>query len=92
MTRERVATLSRGSHARWLGIASGLWADQDDLRQYQKQYSITIPLTLDESGALFREFRVTNVPTIIITDGAGRLVRRLESNNTRHLREALQSL
>ena len=62
---------------RWLGVASGLWASPEDLRSYREQYRITIPLTLDESGRLFREFRVTTVPTLLLIDGRGHLVRRL---------------
>ena len=62
---------------RWLGVASGLWASPEDLASYRDEYHLTIPLTLDESGRLFREFRVMTVPTLLLIDGKGRLVRRV---------------
>jgi hypothetical protein len=65
---------------RWLGIASGLWANSEDLRQYRAENKIAIPLTLDASGQVFRAFRVNNVPTVLIADAGGRLVRRIEGN------------
>ena len=39
---------------------------------------LTMPLALDESGALFRHFRVMHVPTLLVWDAQGRLVRRIE--------------
>ena len=68
---------------RWLGIASGLWATKADLGKYQTDYKVTIPLTLDESGALFRKFQVRNVPTVIVVDTHGRIERRIEGNDPR---------
>jgi thiol-disulfide isomerase/thioredoxin len=62
---------------RWLGVASGLWASPQDLTSYRDQFHVTIPLTLDESGTLFREFRVMTVPTLVLIDGNGRIVRRV---------------
>jgi hypothetical protein len=68
---------------RWLGIASSLWATKEDLGKYQADYKVTIPLTLDESGALFRTFQVRNVPTVIIIDSHGRIERRIEGSDPR---------
>jgi len=45
---------------------------------YRTQYKVTIPLTLDSSGQVFRAFRVNEVPTILIADADGRVVRRIE--------------
>ncbi|WP_266171876.1 TlpA family protein disulfide reductase [Dyella subtropica] len=76
--REQVAALSGDPHVRWLGVASGLWASRDELTKYRDEKHIGIPLTLDESGALFRRFRVTHVPTLLLIDAQGRIVRRIE--------------
>jgi thiol-disulfide isomerase/thioredoxin len=76
--REQVATLSRDERVRWLGIASGLWAGKSDLLAYQREHHLTMPLALDESGALFRRFRVMHVPTLLVLDAQGRIVRRIE--------------
>jgi thiol-disulfide isomerase/thioredoxin len=76
--RERADVLARDTHARWLGIASGLWASHDELADYQRERHIAMPLALDDSGALFRRFRVMHVPTLIVLDGQGKLIRRTE--------------
>ena len=65
----------------WLGIASGIWATKADLDKYQANYKVTIPLTLDESGALFRTYRVTSVPTVIVIDAHGKIERRIEGSD-----------
>jgi thiol-disulfide isomerase/thioredoxin len=79
----QVSALAGDPHVRWLGIASGLWANSDDLGRYRLDHQVTIPLTLDASGHLFRAFRVNDVPTVIIADARGRVVRRLEGNEIR---------
>jgi thiol-disulfide isomerase/thioredoxin len=81
-TRAQVSDLSKDPRVRWLGIASGLWANADDLRQYRTEYQVTIPLTLDASGEIFRAFRVHDVPTVIIADADGRIVRRIDGSAT----------
>lgn len=76
--RERAEGLARDNHVRWLGIASGLWASRAELTSYQRDHHIAMPLVLDDSGALFRRFRVMHVPTFIVLDAQGRVVRRSE--------------
>lgn len=76
---------------RWLGIASSLWATKEDLGKYQADYKVTIPLALDESGALFRTFQVRNVPTVLIIDRQGRIERRIEGSEPQ-LTAALQAV
>jgi hypothetical protein len=75
--REQVAALTNDSEVRWLGIASGLWATKGDLRDYRKQYGVRIPLSLDESGALFREFNISEVPAALVVDKTGRILRQI---------------
>jgi hypothetical protein len=65
------------------------------LRQYRAEYQVTIPLTLDASGEVFRAFRVNDVPTILIADASGRIVKRIEASASRDadaLRTAVDSL
>jgi hypothetical protein len=81
--RLQVSELAADPRVRWLGVASGLWADADDLRKYRGQYQLSIPLTLDASGAVFREFRVNDVPTVLIAGNGGRLLKRIEHCATR---------
>ena len=80
--REQFSALSGDPRLRWLGIASGLWANSEDLRRYRTEYKVDIPLTLDASGEVFRAFRVNDVPTVLIADAGGRIVRRIEGSAT----------
>lgn len=81
--REQVTTLSRSNDARWVGIASGLWAGKNDLLAYQREHHLSMPLALDASGELFRQFRVMHVPTLLVVDAKGRIVRRIEGVDDR---------
>lgn len=85
--REQVTALSRDGQIRWLGIASGLWAGKDDLVAYQQEHHLTMPLALDESGMLFRHFRVMHVPTLLVFDAQGHVVRRIEGVDPNLARE-----
>ena len=70
--------LAKDGSARWIGIASGLWATPEELASYRREHGVSIPLTLDASGALFRRFGVMKVPTVLVADVDGRLVGRLD--------------
>jgi thiol-disulfide isomerase/thioredoxin len=79
--REQIESVAKDLDVRWLGIASGLWATKDDLSDYKAQYKATIPLALDDTGVWFRSFRVMNVPTILVADADGKIVRRVNGFN-----------
>jgi peroxiredoxin len=93
---ELVGTNGVGANGvRWLGIASGLWATPEDLREYRKKYGMSMPLTLDESGALFRQFGVTEVPTALMIDRQGRIAGKVAAGDTQTgtaLRRAVDAL
>jgi thiol-disulfide isomerase/thioredoxin len=91
-TRLQVSELSKDQHVRWIGIASGLWATPDELREYQTENKVRIPLTLDESGTLFRTFRVTDVPTVLIADANGKITQRVNPDDPEGLRKAIVGL
>jgi len=81
--RNQVEELARQHpETRWLGVASGLWASPEDLNAYVTKYKVTIPLTLDESGALFNSFHVRNVPTVIAINGHGVIEQRIEGSDS----------
>jgi thiol-disulfide isomerase/thioredoxin len=93
--RTQVSKLADDPRVRWLGVASGLWADAADLRKYGREYQVTIPLTLDASGNIFREFRVNDVPTVLIADSHGKLLHRIEgeaASDPKTLADALSKL
>jgi peroxiredoxin len=82
--REELVAMKADRGVRFLGIASGLWASSDDLRDYRKQYGIAIPLSLDSSGALFRAFDMNQVPAAVLVDEHGRIVRSVEAQQLEH--------
>jgi thiol-disulfide isomerase/thioredoxin len=89
--REQVNVLSKqNTHVRWLGIASGIWTTEDDLVERDRS-TPGIPLTLDQTGAWFRSFRVVNTPTFFLADRDGKIVRRIDGFDTT-LPELLSSL
>ncbi|MBV9913868.1 MAG: redoxin domain-containing protein [Sinobacteraceae bacterium] len=71
--REQSERLSSAGQLRWVAIASGLWATHEDLTRYRETKHVTIPLALDESGSLFREFAVKDVPSFIVISATGTL-------------------
>ena len=89
--REQMNELAPHGDARWLGIASGLWASPRDLADYQKDPGTDIPLTLDASGKLFRAFGVRDVPTVVLLDAQGRVAAKLGPRD-RGLEGALRTL
>jgi hypothetical protein len=88
--RQVHALSKQDTHVRWLGIASGIWTTQDELVAYRDEYKPGIPLTLDETGAWFRSFHVLTVPTVLIVNRNGKIVRRTEGFDAT-LPEALRS-
>jgi hypothetical protein len=75
-----MTTLAGTSGVRWLGIASGLWANRDELAAWRERNRVGVPLALDADGSLFRRFGVMQVPTVLLADAQGRIVRRLEGS------------
>jgi peroxiredoxin len=84
--REQSERLAADGRARWVGIASGLWATQADLSDYRKHKHVTLPLVLDDSGAVFRRFGVRDTPVLIIVAPTGRILARID-----HLEDDLQT-
>jgi peroxiredoxin len=74
--REQTDSKAKSGTVRWIGISSGLWADAADLKAYQDKNAVQIPLSLDTSGALFRGYKVTSVPTLVVLDPSGHEVKR----------------
>lgn len=74
--REQVTQLAHEPGARWIGVAAGLWAQPADLRAYQREHALPLPVALDETGAFFRSFRVADVPSFVVLDGQGRVAAR----------------
>jgi thiol-disulfide isomerase/thioredoxin len=76
--REEVARRAPKSADRWLIVASGLWATQQDLESYAKENHLSVPMVLDESGELFRRFGVRSVPVFVRVDEHGHIDERVD--------------
>jgi peroxiredoxin len=77
--REQVEALqSAHAEVRWLGISSAIWGTEPAVRDYQRDYGTTLPLALDADGRWFRAFGVMTVPTVVLADAEGKIVRRVE--------------
>lgn len=72
--------LAKRSDLRILGIASGLWANNADLHEYQKANDVHMPLALDASGTAFRAFQVKQVPAVVVLGSDGREQARLSGD------------
>jgi len=76
--REQLVAHGGDASVRWIGIAAGLWASAQDLRDYRDEHAVKVPLVLDGDGALFRRYGVRQLPAVIVLDANGRVLRRLD--------------
>jgi peroxiredoxin len=76
--REAMEAQARSGGVRVLGVAMGLWATREELAAYRQRTGTQVPLTLDESGDLFRAFGVSGVPAVVLADQHGRITRRVD--------------
>jgi thiol-disulfide isomerase/thioredoxin len=74
--REQADRLAGPGEVRLIGVASGLWTNAHDLKDYETQNKVHIPITLDASGDLFRAFHVTRSPTVVVLGPDGRESKR----------------
>lgn len=77
--REQASRLAGEPGVRWIGVAAGLWATQKDLAAYEHDHVLQMPLALDETGAFFRAFGVSDVPSFVVLDRAGHIAARTQS-------------
>ncbi len=64
----------------------------EDLATYRAESHVQIPLSLDENGAIFRQFGVRDVPTLIVLDRAGHLATRVAEVTPALRQELAQSI
>jgi peroxiredoxin len=76
--REQLVAHGSDTGVRWVGIAAGLWASAQDLREYRDKHTIKVPLALDGDGKLFLRYGVRQMPAVIVLDANGKVLRRLD--------------
>jgi hypothetical protein len=77
--REQASRLASEPGVRWIGVAAGLWATQKDLAAYEHEHALQMPLALDETGAFFRAFGISDVPSFVVLDRYGHVDARTQS-------------
>ena len=50
----------------WTGAVSRLWTEDKDLADYTKKYKIAMPMHIDKSNRLFHQYKVTDIPELIL--------------------------
>jgi peroxiredoxin len=76
--RELLVQHGRDRSVRWIGVAQGLWASEQDVRAYRNEHRIPVPITLDGDGTWFRHFGIHRVPVLIVIAADGRIERRID--------------
>jgi peroxiredoxin len=65
--------LAKDRSVEWVGISAPLWTSRGELAAYAKEKRTSIPLALDQDGAIFRAFGVRQIPTVVMIDAQGRV-------------------
>ncbi|MBU2704978.1 TlpA family protein disulfide reductase [Zooshikella marina] len=71
--RELLESKPSISNIRWVTVSTNLWSSVTDLKEYRKRYRTTMPIVFDKDGALFKQFGVSQIPTIAIIDPDGKI-------------------
>jgi len=50
----------------WTGVVSRLWAGKKELSDYTRKYSIKYPQFIDNSNNVFYDYKVKDLPTLIV--------------------------
>lgn len=50
----------------FVGVASGLWADDKDLANYKKKFDVRYPVVSDSNNELFPRHRISKFPTLVV--------------------------
>jgi peroxiredoxin len=55
----------------WVVVAHPVWTQESSIAGYRKRLGVSAPIGIDHSNAWFRRFRVRDVYTTVLLDGAG---------------------
>jgi hypothetical protein len=75
----------------WMGVASRLWTDKDDLQKYKERYSIKHDFVIDTTNEAFFTYRVKEIPTLLILNNGVEQFRTTDFNDIKMLESAIQS-
>lgn len=89
--RQDSARLARQAGADWVGISSAVWTSAAELDDYRRDHRITMPLSLDDTGAAFAAFGIRRIPSVVLLDARG-VVARILGPDDPGLEQGLRSL
>ena len=64
----------------WITVAFPVWTAADDIAEYRKRLSATVPIGIDRGNAWFRRFGVRDSFTTVLFDGAGTELGRVDGD------------
>jgi len=64
---------------KWQGILTRLWTGKEEREKYQEKYNISYPLAVDYSNSLFHQFKVRDLPTLLLVKNGKILFRTTEN-------------
>lgn len=76
----------------WTGIISRLWADNKELSDYTKKYSIQYPQHIDTGNSIFHKYNIKNLPTLIVIKDNKVVSRIIDFSTSKNLSETLSKL
>lgn len=89
--REEAETLAAKPGVEWLAVASPVWSSDKEVADFARSKKSRLPMRLDKDGALFNAFGVRQIPSIVLLDHQGRVV-RVMGPEERGLAQAVQAL
>lgn len=79
--RRQVGELARKGDVNWIGVASGIWTTEDELREYRRRTGTPMALALDKDGSLFGRFGIRQMPSVVVIDRAGKFAKVIGPND-----------
>lgn len=76
----------------WQGVISRLWTGQTELSNYVKKYQIKHPIAIDNSNSLFHQYKIKELPSLVIVKNGKILFKTSDFSNNKLLTKQLSLL
>jgi hypothetical protein len=73
-TALRKAASSGDALGHWVAVSLDVWANAEDVITYLDQHKIQIPTVLDNTKALFNNFGIRSLPSLVVLKPDGTIV------------------
>lgn len=58
----------------WVAVSLDVWANEEDVIGYLDQHKLKIPTVLDDTKALFKNFGIRNLPSLVVLKPDGTII------------------